>query len=206
MFKKVLLSLVVLCVTAGSTAFLAAGSAPLAAQTDYDYDFDYDYDYTTTTVDEDAAVLGTLFAGGMLIFMLGILFVLYLYMGFAMMTIAKKVGEPNGWLAFIPIANLYLFVKLAGLPGAYALIFLVAIIPVLGGLAVMVFYIYLWVKIAERRGFPNWYGVLIIVPLVNLILPGYIAWGNPPQTQMSAPKTEGSTEPMAPASTTKNEE
>src|SRR5690606_11057032 len=52
-------------------------------------------------------------AGGMMVFyvIFGIAF--YLIMGFAMMTIANKLGEENGWWGFIPILNLILLVKLA---------------------------------------------------------------------------------------------
>ena len=32
--------------------------------------------------------------------------------------------------------------------------------------------------IAEARGKPNWWGILLIVPVVNFIVPGYLAWSD----------------------------
>lgn len=39
-------------------------------------------------------------------------------------------------------------------------------------------YILVWMGIAEERGKPNWWGILLIVPVVNLIVPGYLAWSD----------------------------
>ena len=38
---------------------------------------------------------------------------IYILQGIAFMKIAQKVGVPNGWMAFIPFANLYLYGKIA---------------------------------------------------------------------------------------------
>jgi hypothetical protein len=32
--------------------------------------------------------------------------------------------------------------------------------------------------IAEARGKPSWWGILYIVPVANLIVPGYLAWAD----------------------------
>jgi hypothetical protein len=32
--------------------------------------------------------------------------------------------------------------------------------------------------VAEARNKPNWWGILMIVPVVNLIVPGYLAWAD----------------------------
>jgi len=47
----------------------------------------------------------------------------------------------------------------------------------MGGLAVGVFTIWLWWKIAEARHYPGWYGILMIIPIVNFIIMGILAWG-----------------------------
>jgi hypothetical protein len=36
----------------------------------------------------------------------------------------------------------------------------------------------LWMAIAEARKKPNWWGILTIVPVVQLIVPGYLAWAD----------------------------
>jgi len=32
--------------------------------------------------------------------------------------------------------------------------------------------------VAEARGKPNWWGILVIIPLVNFVVPGYLAWAD----------------------------
>lgn len=103
--------------------------------------------------------------------------VVYIYFAIALMTIAKKTKTPNGWLAFVPIANIYLMTQIAGLPAWYTLAILLPIIPLLGGLAMLVVMVYFWWKIAEAINKPGWWGILIIIPIVNLIIIGIMAWG-----------------------------
>ena len=38
--------------------------------------------------------------------------------------------------------------------------------------------IIVWMSIAEARGKPNWWGILLIVPIVGIIVPGYLAWAD----------------------------
>ena len=38
--------------------------------------------------------------------------------------------------------------------------------------------IIVWMAVAEARGKPSWWGILLIVPLVGLIVPGYLAWSD----------------------------
>lgn len=35
-----------------------------------------------------------------------------------------------------------------------------------------------WMAIAEKRGKPSWWGILTIVPVANLIVPGYLAFSD----------------------------
>ena len=42
-------------------------------------------------------------------------------------------------------------------------------------------------KIAEAVGKPNWWGILMIVPVVNLVVPGYLAFSG--SAVPSAPQT-----------------
>ncbi len=103
--------------------------------------------------------------------------VMYIYFAIALMSIAKKTNTPNGWLAFIPIANVYLMTQIASLPAWYTLAILLPIIPLLGGLAMLVAMVYFWWKIAEAINKPGWWGILIIIPVVNLVIVGMMAWG-----------------------------
>ena len=102
---------------------------------------------------------------------------LYIYGALAFMKIAKRTNTPNGWLAWIPIANIYLITQIAGVPWWTMFAFLLSIIPVVGQFAFAAVGIWWFWKIAEARGKPGWWGVLMIIPVVNLVILGILAWG-----------------------------
>lgn len=113
-----------------------------------------------------------LFAGGLSIaFVLVCFAVGYIYISLALQTIAQKTNTANGWLAWIPIANIILMLNVAKKPIWWIILFLIPLVNVI--IAIIV-----WMGIAVARGKPNWWGILIIVPLANLIVPGYLAWAN----------------------------
>ena len=97
--------------------------------------------------------------------------VIYVYMALTLMTIATKTNTPNGWLAWIPIANLFLMFNIAGKPAWW---FVLCLIPLVN----IVIFIIIWMAIAEARHKPNWWGILMIVPVVGLIVPAYLAWSD----------------------------
>jgi len=105
------------------------------------------------------------------------LIAVYLYVAFALMAMAKRTNTPNGWLAFIPIANVYLMTQIAGLSGWYTLGLLLGIIPVVGWIALSALFVFIFWKIAENLKRPGWWGLLQLVPVVNLIMIGVMAWG-----------------------------
>lgn len=111
-------------------------------------------------------------------FLLILIFVIaaYLYFGFALMTIAKKTNIQNGWLAFIPIGNYYLMTQVAKVPWWTLFGFFLAFIPLLGIFIFIGLWTWLWWKISEARGKPGWLSLLMLIPLVNLIIVGIIAW------------------------------
>lgn len=114
-----------------------------------------------------AAALG----GVMLLVFLAIFAALYVYMSLALQTIAKKTNTENGWLAWIPIANIFLALMVAKKPMWWFILFLIPIVNIVMSILV-------WMGIAEARSKPNWWGVMVIVPVMNLIMPGYLAWAD----------------------------
>lgn len=115
--------------------------------------------------------LPTAFLGGFLLFFWIFLFGLYVYTALALQTIAQKTNTENAWLAWIPIANIFLMLMVAKKPLWWFILFL---IPLVG----IVMYVLVWMGIAEARQKPNWWGILTIVPVANLIVPGYLAWAD----------------------------
>lgn len=110
-------------------------------------------------------------ASTILFFVLGFVLIGYLYMALALQTIANKTATPNAWLAWIPIANIFLMLSVAKKPLWWFLLFLIP-------LANIVVAILVWMGIAEARRKPSWWGILTIVPLANLVVPGYLAWAD----------------------------
>jgi hypothetical protein len=101
---------------------------------------------------------------------------LYIYVAVALMAIAKRTNTPNGWLAFIPIANIYLMTQIAGLSAWYTLVILLPIIPLIGYIAMVIIMIYFWWKIAEAIKKPGWWSLLLLIPIVNFVIVGIMAW------------------------------
>lgn len=97
---------------------------------------------------------------------------MYVYMAYVLQVMAKKTGTPNGWLAWIPLVNVFLMLKIAGKSYWW---FLLLCIPFVN----LVIIIILYMALAERLGHPAWVGVLVIVPFVNIIVPGYLAFAKP---------------------------
>jgi hypothetical protein len=100
---------------------------------------------------------------GMIIIMLAV----YVFWAYCMARIAVKLGMPMGkafiW-AIIPIANIFLLLKLSGKPMWW---FILLLIPIVN----LVMMILIWMSLCERLGKPNWWGVVIaLVPIVNLVL------------------------------------
>jgi hypothetical protein len=130
---------------------------------------------------EDMLVAGG--AGGLLAFfaamavvMIVFCIAMYIYSALVLMAIAKKTNTPNGWMAWVPIANIILMLNIAGLPWYWIFAIFVGVIPFFGGLALMAGIAYVFWLIAEKRKFPGWYGILCAVPIVNLVFMGILAW------------------------------
>ncbi len=119
--------------------------------------------------------------GAFLVFGIIILIALYIYCAFAWMTIAKKLGYDKPWLAWIPIANLFLYPILAKKHWAWGFIFLV---PIVGA---VFFFIWTW-NIFEQRKYPGWLSLIPIagiIPFIGwiasiayLVILGMVAWAD----------------------------
>ena len=118
------------------------------------------------------------FGIAMIFFMFLLFGLLYIYMAYALMTIADKTKTKDSWLAWIPIANLYLMTQIAKAEWWTFIIVLVAGLIPLGFLVSWGIIIGWWWKIAERRGFPGWVSLLLLIPIVNFIAIGVIAWND----------------------------
>jgi hypothetical protein len=95
----------------------------------------------------------------------------YVWFAVCLLVLANKTGTPNGWFGFIPILNVYLLCKIAGHSGWWTLA--IIFVPILD----IIVTIWFWMEIAKRRNQPEWLGILMIIPLANLVIPGILAFG-----------------------------
>ncbi|MCK9292496.1 MAG: hypothetical protein WCY27_01650 [archaeon] len=128
--------------------------------------------------DFSMAALGA-FIASMAIFFLLIGIAIYVYFALTLSTIAKKLGYEYHWLAWIPVANLFLYPILAKKHWALGFLFLIPIANV------VLYFVWKW-QIYELRNYPGWLSlvlILSIVPLLNvlafiaeLVIVGLVAW------------------------------
>jgi hypothetical protein len=83
----------------------------------------------------------------------------------------EKADRP-GWAAIIPIYNTIVYIQVAGLSPWFVLIFLAAIVPIVGSLLIAIFVIYLAIKVAAAFGKSALFGIgvaflpVIFIPIL----------------------------------------
>lgn len=103
--------------------------------------------------------------------------VMYVVLAITLMKIAQKTNTDNAWLAWIPIANLFLIVFCAKKEWWWGLIILFAgIIPIIGSIASLAAMIYMWWLICEKLNKPGPLALLMLIPVVNLVFMLYLAF------------------------------
>ncbi|WP_406660128.1 DUF5684 domain-containing protein [Methanolobus sp. ZRKC3] len=94
---------------------------------------------------------------------------LYAYYSYSLQRIAKRTNTDNAWMAWIPILNVVILLRTARKSLWY---FIGLLIPYVNILVLM----YIWGEIAGYLGKSKWLGLLMVVPVANLALPGYLAF------------------------------
>ena len=87
----------------------------------------------------------------------------YAFGAICLMTIAKKLGSNETWMAWVPVLNFYMMCRLAGRPAWWLVLLLIPGVNIVIGIIV-------WMKICELRGRPNWWAVLFLIPVVNIVI------------------------------------
>ena len=95
---------------------------------------------------------------------------IYLYHAFCQFYIAQKIGHPSAWWAFIPVLNFYQPVQLSGKPWWW---FLLLFVPV----ANIICWVIVWMEIAKKRDKSPVWGVMLLVPVMNLVAMTIMASG-----------------------------
>jgi hypothetical protein len=107
--------------------------------------------------------------GGSPIMMFLIILVAYGYMAFSIQTIANKTGTDNAWMAWVPILNLWLLCEIGGKPGWWVILCMIPFVNI-------VMTVLIWMAVSDARQKSPFLGVLMLVPFLNLIVPGYLAF------------------------------
>jgi|SRR3989344_2669969 len=101
----------------------------------------------------------------------------YIYFSYSWMTIARKLKYRNSWLAWIPVANVAMMLQLGGFHWAW--IFLI-LIPFAGWVALFVLVVISTWRIFEKRDYPGWFSLSMIIPklggILYLIAIGFVAF------------------------------
>jgi len=119
-------------------------------------------------------------SGGMMLF---VWLALYLYFAFTQYKIAQKVGHQAPWWAWIPIVNIFQQIQMAGKQWYWFFLYLIPVVNIFAIAAI-------WVWIAQNCRKSAIWGILAILPFLNLIAWGYLAFsGSEPAPQpQPAPK------------------
>lgn len=114
---------------------------------------------------------GLAFLGAFMFVFLIIFVAMYVYIALCLQTIAKKTNTPDLWMAWVPIIQAVLMLKIAQKPIWWILLLLIPLVNIVIGILVRM-------EIAKRRNKPEWWGILLIVPAVGIIVPGYLAFSD----------------------------
>ncbi len=124
---------------------------------------------------------------GFLVVYLFFIIAIYVYFGICFMKMAEKTGTAKKWMAWVPILNYYLLVKIARKPSWWFILYFVPLVNIV--IAVLVF-----MSICKQLNKPEWLGILTIIPVANIVLIGYLAFSksgnqpvNPTQTSQVPP-------------------
>jgi len=119
--------------------------------------------------EEEARALGEKFGRIFLVLILVLMPLYYIHYAITLQVTAKKTGTDQAWLAWLPIAQLLLMVRIATKPWWW---FLLMFVPVVG----LIIWILTWIGIAEAREKPGWMGVMTIFPFASFITRTYLAF------------------------------
>lgn len=135
-----------------------------------------------TLTDEDlflGAFLGLL--GAFAVFVMFFLLALYIYTSLAYYSIARKAKLRNPGISWIPIVGpLVIANKSSRMHWWPWLLIVLFFIPIFGFVANITFTVFsvIWRwKMFEHIKKPNWWAILTLIPIVNLVIIGLAAWG-----------------------------
>lgn len=98
--------------------------------------------------------------------------VIYIYGSYCLARIGKKLGDLKTWKAWVPLVNSFYIIKLAGKSYWW---FILLLIPIVNIVATAI----IWAEIAKKLGKSAMHWIAMVIPGVNLIDMGYLAFSSP---------------------------
>ena len=89
--------------------------------------------------------------------------VVYVFTSFCLMKIADKLSIPNSWLAWIPIAQVWVMVRAAGKPGWWLILLFIPLVNIVIALIILF-------AMPVNLGKSSLYGLLTFVPVLGIFL------------------------------------
>lgn len=114
---------------------------------------------------------------GLLLVIILVDLAVYIFGAFCLMRMADKLGVENSWFAFIPFLNLWLICQMGDRDNNWFIIMLVFMFCC--GIVTAVMAILIMMDVAEKLGFENWWGILLIIPIFNFYVLYKLAFTEP---------------------------
>jgi hypothetical protein len=112
-------------------------------------------------MNDNFELLGSLFASFGVVSLIIIIFAIVIYW-----KVFEKANRP-GWAAIIPIYNTIVTLQVAGLSPWLVLVLLASIIPVVGTIVLLIFNIYVSIKLAQAFGKSALFGIgIAFLPII----------------------------------------
>jgi hypothetical protein len=121
-------------------------------------------------------------AGGVIVTLLVILAVFYVAAAYPLFRIAKLTRDcgDDAWFAWVPILNIILMCRIAGVSGWTALVLVLTVLPVIGWLVASIYLLVLWVKIGQRFNQTALGVIAWLLPIVGSWVFAFTAKAEPP--------------------------
>jgi hypothetical protein len=116
----------------------------------------------------------------------------YVYFSYCLYRTAHNYGEKEAaFWAFLPILQFLLMLKIARMPAWHILVFLIPAVNVAA-------FAIVWMRIAKNRGLSTAWGIVTIIPIINLLAMAKMAAHRPKPSFFSRPSQ--ATRPKTPQS------
>jgi len=116
---------------------------------------------------------------------------MYLWFAFCLVAIARKTKVASWWVAPLPVFNFFVMCAAGKRGGSCFLAFLLPFVALAAGALAWlpivivaslgvwgVVWVRVWMDVCNNRGRASWLGLLIVIPVLNLVLLGTLAFGD----------------------------